>query len=232
MLPRSRLAFAVVIALGTLVLFLVVIGTVTALMLDNQRALLASQQRRYRSYLLADELRQSSDDLTRLARTYVVTGEARHRRHYDEVLAIRNGTQPRPLSPERIYWDFLAVDDARPRADGAAVPLAELMRREGFTTRELALLEESRANSDALVTMETEAMNAVAARGAADATGNASPAARLHSPAYHVEKARIMRPIDRFFELVDERTAAEVAALVSRGGRLFALLLQIGRAHV
>ena len=67
MLPRSRLAFAVVIALGTLVLFLVVIGTVTALMLDNQRALLASQQRRYRSYLLADELRQSSDDLTRLA---------------------------------------------------------------------------------------------------------------------------------------------------------------------
>jgi methyl-accepting chemotaxis protein len=33
---------------------------------------------RYRSYLLADELRQSSDDLTRLARTYVVTGDARY----------------------------------------------------------------------------------------------------------------------------------------------------------
>ncbi len=29
---------------------------------------------RYTSYILADELRQSSDDLTRLVRTYVVTG--------------------------------------------------------------------------------------------------------------------------------------------------------------
>lgn len=31
---------------------------------------------RYQSTILADELRQSSDDLTRLARTYVVTGDA------------------------------------------------------------------------------------------------------------------------------------------------------------
>jgi methyl-accepting chemotaxis protein len=37
----------------------------------------AKQELRYKSYLLADELRQSSDDLTRLARTYVTTGEAR-----------------------------------------------------------------------------------------------------------------------------------------------------------
>lgn len=32
-----------------------------------------SYQQRYQSYLLADELRQSSDDLTRLGRTYVIT---------------------------------------------------------------------------------------------------------------------------------------------------------------
>ena len=32
---------------------------------------------RYASYLLADELRQSSDDLTRLARTYAVTGDSK-----------------------------------------------------------------------------------------------------------------------------------------------------------
>lgn len=32
-----------------------------------------AQQRRHESYQLADELRQSSDDLTRFARTYAVT---------------------------------------------------------------------------------------------------------------------------------------------------------------
>ena len=36
-----------------------------------------ANRQRYVSYLLADELRQSSDDLTRLVRTYVVTGDSR-----------------------------------------------------------------------------------------------------------------------------------------------------------
>lgn len=35
----------------------------------------AANATRYASYLLADEMRQSSDDLTRLARTYVVSGD-------------------------------------------------------------------------------------------------------------------------------------------------------------
>lgn len=41
-------------------------------MLKNNQALTESAENRYNSYLRADELRQSSDDLTRLARTYVV----------------------------------------------------------------------------------------------------------------------------------------------------------------
>ena len=40
------------------------------------------QDQRYESILLADELRQSSDDLTRFARTYVVTGDARFEKMY------------------------------------------------------------------------------------------------------------------------------------------------------
>ena len=36
---------------------------------EQQQKVAAAQQSRYESYLLADELRQSSDDLTRLART-------------------------------------------------------------------------------------------------------------------------------------------------------------------
>jgi methyl-accepting chemotaxis protein len=44
---------------------------------------------RYSSYLLADELRQSSDDLTRLARTYVVSGDVEWEKQYFEILDIR-----------------------------------------------------------------------------------------------------------------------------------------------
>ena len=40
----------------------------------GQRALYVTQANRFDSYRLANELRHSSDELTRLARTYCVTG--------------------------------------------------------------------------------------------------------------------------------------------------------------
>jgi len=224
----SRLGRAVIAGLGGMLLFLLAIGGITGLMLANERGTVAAQERRFRSYLLADELRQSSDDLTRLARTYAVTGEPRFRDQYEAVLAIRNGDRPRPLSPDRIYWDFMAVSDEKPRPDGEAIPLQDLMRAEGFTADEFALLRESQANSDGLVTLETEAMDAVASAGprdAADAEAGRLPVARMHGAEYHREKARIMAPIDRFFGLVEQRTAEEVRRHVDRSRMLFGLLL-------
>src|SRR5436853_5304725 len=80
-----------------------------------QEDLKQKQEIRYRSYLLADELRQSSDDLTRLARTYVVTGDAAYEQQYNDILDIRNGKKPRPQAYYRIYWDFVAADGKKPR---------------------------------------------------------------------------------------------------------------------
>jgi len=51
----------------------------------------------------ADMLRQSSDDLTRFARQYVVTGEIKFKEQFHQVLAIRNGEQARPSQYQHIY---------------------------------------------------------------------------------------------------------------------------------
>ena len=71
--------------MSTTRLFLILFASFTALsifmavmivlMYHDQEDLIHSEEVRYQSYLLADELRQSSDDLTRFARTYVLTGE-------------------------------------------------------------------------------------------------------------------------------------------------------------
>ncbi len=50
-----------------------------------------ANERRLQSLLLANELRQSSDDLTRMARTFVVTGDPSYQQHYQDILDIRNG---------------------------------------------------------------------------------------------------------------------------------------------
>ena len=74
-----------------------------------------ANKRRIISFLLADELRQSSDDLTRMIRTYAATGNIIYKRHYQEILNIRNGKEPYPLNYQNIYWDLVDLDDRRPR---------------------------------------------------------------------------------------------------------------------
>jgi two-component system, sensor histidine kinase and response regulator len=69
----------------------------------EQQELEHFQEKRHASFLAADELRQSSDDLTRMARAYVDTGNPKFERMYWEILAIRNGEKERPLHYERSY---------------------------------------------------------------------------------------------------------------------------------
>ena len=174
-----------------------------------------SDEQRYVSYLLADELRQSSDDLTRLARTYVLTRDAEFERQYLKILAIRNGEAARPKDYQRIYWDFVAADGKAPREDTAdRIGLIELMRKNGFTAAELAKLEEAKRASDALVKTETEAMTLVKQ---ADADGAYERAAKMmHDKTYHQNKAVIMKPVDEFYVLMGNRLDAERATAYQR----------------
>jgi len=174
---------------------------------------------RYQSYLLADELRQSSDDLTRLARTYVVTGDAAYEQQYMDILAIRNGQKPRPQHYERIYWDFVAAGAPVQPSSGQTIALSELMKRAGFTDQEFAKLKEAEANSNELVRTEVIAMNSVKGKfddGKGGFTREAAPDPEMarkimHDKAYHQNKAKIMQPVNEFLALLDERTSAEVA---------------------
>ena len=173
---------------------------------------------RYVSNQLADELRQSSDDLTRLARTYVVSGDEKWERQYFEVLDIRNGKKARPNGYERIYWDFRAADLTAGEGQGATKALADMMKAAGFTEAEFGKLREAQKNSDDLVRTETIAMNLVKGK-ADDGTGNYTKAvepdlpkarAMMHDLAYHQYKAKIMQPINEFLVMLDKRTLTAV----------------------
>ena len=178
-----------------------------------------AQHARYASYLLADELRQSSDDLTRLARTYVVTGDPKWEHQYFEILDIRNGKKPRPGQYQRIYWDFRAADIAPERGTDPAIALLDLMKNAGFSAHEFDKLKEAAANSDDLVNTETMAMNLVksvrrgASTGSSEVQGEpdlTKAQAMMHDAKYHAYKAKIMKPMDEFFLALDERTQTAV----------------------
>lgn len=174
---------------------------------------------RYISYLLADELRQSSDDLTRLGRTYVVTGDESYKKQYMDILDIRNGKKPRPVDYHRIYWDFVAAGNDNPRPVGRSISLTDLMKEAGFTAAEFEKLDKAKANSDGLVNLEVEAMNLVEGKdknGKPTGVKDYDRARELvHSKQYHIFKSQIMKPVDEFFELLEKRTGARIAAAKS-----------------
>jgi methyl-accepting chemotaxis protein len=209
----------VTLLLGLLALAAVVVGLCQwRLDVANQRVAQAYQSR-YVSTQLSSELRRSSDDLTRLARTYVVTGDEKWEQQYNEVLAIRSGKAPRPAHYDHIYWDFRAADEPMPAAQGETISLQDMMKRAGFTDDEFAKLREAQQNSDDLVKTETIAMNLVKGL-TADAAGNFTQKGApdlekartmMFDANYHRFKAKIMHPIDDFLTLLDKRTEGAIA---------------------
>lgn len=55
-----------------------------------------ASEHRLQSYTLSEELRLSSDQLTKMARAYAVTGDLQFKNYFNEVLAIRSGELVRP----------------------------------------------------------------------------------------------------------------------------------------
>jgi len=175
---------------------------------------------RQQSFLLSAELRQSSDDLTRMVRTYVVTGDPVFKRHYQEILDIRDGRKPRPVDYQNIYWDLVLGDDRRPRSAGAAIPLLELIRQAGFTEQEISKLAEAKANSDTLTRTEFAAMQLIESAQPPSAANRARAIEMLHDAAYHQAKAGIVRPISQFYQLADQRTLEALNAAEAHASRM------------
>lgn len=205
------------------------------LLSKTQEEIAASEYRRFASFKLADELRQSSDDLTLMARLYVTTGEQRFADYFREILEIRSGERPRPQDYDLVYWDLVGKDGQRPRPDGTAMSLEDLMFEQGFSLLEFSKLSEAKENSDDLVRLEDIAMNAVRGQfedGQGGFTRAGAPdlelAQRIMFGENYLEaKASIMEPINEFFVLLDERTKQEVSVLRSRGNQLMVVSLLI-----
>lgn len=205
----------------------------TFLLFDTQSKLAKSQEIRYKSYKVADELRQTSDDLTRFARTYVITGNKMYEDFFWEILAIRNGEKPRPENYERIYWDLVLDSQVRPRPYSENKPLRFMMMDLGFTDDEFQKLKQAQQNSDSLVSTENIAMNAM--KGLYDdGKGNfvirKSPNQKMaislmHDGKYHSDKKEIMKPIDRFFEKLEKRTDNSVKEYQRKSIFLIVLML-------
>ena len=190
----------------------VALVTIFALYVRAEKQIDRANEQRQQSLLLTDELRQSSDDLTRMVRTYVVTGDEIYKQHYQEILDIRDGRKPRPADYQSVYWDLVMPDDVRPRPRTDAIPLLTLMQQVGFTEEEFSKLAEAKANSEVLTQTEFAAMKLIESTSPATATNRQKAINLLYDLAYHQAKAGIMGPIGEVSKRIDQRTSDVVRA--------------------
>ncbi|KIO48874.1 ATP-binding protein [Nitrosospira sp. NpAV] len=200
-----------------LALLLTGIGALVFHSLSIQQEIYSSERHRFRAFLLADELLQSSEDLTNMARYYVVTEDPKYEQFFFQILDIREGRRARPLNYSAPYSHLLVADEIPVAEEGEKIPLLELMHREGFSDQEFTLLKESKENSDNLVLLEKRAFAAMKGLyddGQGNFTVRRAPDREfamdlLFGERYVAKKAAIMIPIQKFLDSFNERMLAE-----------------------
>ncbi len=181
-----------------IVILLIILVVSSVLMYFNNKSLVKSDENRYKSLVIAEELRKSSDDLSAFCRSYIETGDISWKEKYQEVLDIRNGVKPRP--------------------DGTIVSLKDRTKNLGFTEAELSKLYEAEYNSNELAKIERVAINIIDSIKSAD-FNNMSAEGRMdymranhivYSEKYSKSKRSVMKPIDECISMVKARTKIEV----------------------
>lgn len=232
-------------------LYLYAILAIVAILCASFFVLVFEQQRyqdavenREESIRLASELRQSSNDLARLVRTYVITGDSLYKEQFRAVVEIRDGVRPRPANYSLAYWDIHGVDTNLEHIPdsgaGEKVSLIDLMRRVGITSEELSNLERSKKLSDALVVVENRAIELVEEDIPTSPQKRDQALSMLADDYFISMKAQIMEPIVVTEQMIIQRTQKAVdkakkrllfviSSLFVSGGLLIFMIFKVGQ---
>lgn len=208
------------------------VGVLVVLLIEGEKHRTEIDEYKTSSLALAIELKQSSDDLTRFARTYVVTGNPKYESYFWAISAIRDGRQPHPANYTPAFWDHVAANVISLNQGGETYSIEQKIKDLGLTYEEEQMLVLAKQESDDLINLETVAMNAVKGR-FKDPQGKFSILGKpdmkvarqiMHGQEYHEAKQRIMKPIDDFFSLLKARTANEINQIRERNNAIILVI--------
>ncbi|MEU7909057.1 methyl-accepting chemotaxis protein [Actinoplanes sp. NPDC049118] len=208
-------------AIGTLVLITGLLVLAVTLVSSAVGAEKRAFERQAKFKALGIQLQAASDHLTNEARLYSATADRAH------------------LSK---YWDEITVTKTR---DNVLAQLKAL----GATADEFALIDQAKANSDALVKTESRSQRlvleaagtpeadmppAIAQTRLSAADAALSPAAKrevgrtiMFDDAYAANKAVITEPIEKFQKMLNERSAQAVSGATAKTAGSVALLIAL-----
>lgn len=177
----------------------------------SERKIDDANQLRFETRQLADELRLSSEALTRMARSFVITSDPKYRKHYREILDARDGKRPAPTQDHVADWDLSGLESMPDQAFAKRTDdLVALWQKHGAELENVHLLKRAQKASDQLTQTETRAMRMIATADLVTDELRMEASMLLHDDAYIAAKMAVMQPINEFNEQVDAYTQASV----------------------
>jgi methyl-accepting chemotaxis protein len=166
-------------------------------------------ENRYLSYAIADEFRHVSMDLTRLARSFVATGEQKYWDEYFHIVSWSSGKVNRPASVNKELSPNIKMSQL------------DIMKELNFSAQEFDYLKEASDASNGLINTETQAMETIKQNKFVkgpfqignEETLNVFALKLVFDTNYHNEVNKIMTPVGKFFIALDNRTAKELAVV-------------------
>ncbi|MBO5124988.1 MAG: HAMP domain-containing protein [Spirochaetaceae bacterium] len=168
--------------------------------------ILENQEKANVCQLLANEVRQSSEDLTNACRMYIVSGgDTIHSNEYNDIVGWRSGTAPRPTN---------LSDELFP---GETISLIDLLERSGFIKEELDVVETALILSDNLAKTELQAMESVRVGHIVDGPQRAIPGETVQdfairivtSDSYNSVSRQVLHPLDVLIADIAKRMMEE-----------------------
>ncbi len=214
-----RKAFLIVSLSLTAMLLLIGMVTLGSLSAFNQAIAVAKQ--RQESMVLMNEVRHEVDLLGRLVSSYVNTANPRFLIYYYDILAIREGSKPRPKKLPAAYWEqvIAGAKGYVAASGGRLLPLVELTSQLGFELGELALVRQIHQITEQM--KQTEQIAFAATQGLYDPekrefVSEAEPQREfasqlLHQPPYLRLRADLAVAVEALSAMVDERTTKNLA---------------------
>ncbi len=188
--------------------------------------ILEAAENRGKSEQLANELETSSDELTRMARSYAETGNKEYLRQYDQVLAIRNGRTAKPKNYNHSYWQLVDINNPQPPKEfGETIALKEEFKRAGFSQKEFELLK--KAENFSLQLAETERLAFALLQNDKEGTGERATRL-LFDNNYAKAKRTIKQPIIEFRHEMEkrlERQSVEAVSAYTRARVFFFIMI-------
>jgi len=192
---------------------LIMVAFVLALIINSTKTRLTLVQKKQVVLLLmAQEIKEVSDQLTNTARAFVATGDPEYFRQYEEIVAWKNGNIVRPATCHHLL------------SPGKMISQHDLLKQLGCSKSEMELLVKSADLSNALVGVESQAMACIRRNKFVKGTLSMKEGETfkdfalriMYDENYTSSVAEIIKPMNEFFLKLDARMTRSVDRMTKR----------------